>query len=109
MNKRGFTLVETVVSLAILSLLALLLASVIGVSTDMIGKNAEIQKSSYEASAGIENRMSGFTQDIGITLVITEAGSFTINFGGLTVEAVGSHIYCSDQDGDVKLHYFIPE
>ncbi len=108
-GRRGFTLIETLVSLAILSLLALLLASVIGVSTNVAGRNSEIQKSGYEAAAGVESKMSGFMQDTGMTVVTSEISSFTIDFGGMAVEAAGSHIFCSDLDGDVKLRYFIPE
>lgn len=105
-HKKGFTLVEVIVSIAILALLAVLIVSVYASSLSIIGNNSSAHRKSKSAAAGIENTLAGFAPDSGISIVNNQEGTFSISFSGLTISADGQYLIGTDNSGEKKYYYF---
>jgi|GEM_PF-3163657 len=107
-SKKGMTLVEIVASLAILSLVMILLISVYGASINLIRSSGTQKNSNKNAASGIENAIGGFDPDAGISIVNRQSGVFTVRFSGATIDSPGNYVAGSDASGGSKLHYFNP-
>ncbi|MDD2362416.1 MAG: prepilin-type N-terminal cleavage/methylation domain-containing protein [Oscillospiraceae bacterium] len=108
-SKKGLTLVEVVVSLAILSILAVFILSIYASSFNTILGNANLKNSNQNAAAGIENKFAGFDPDSDIATVEQQTGNLEIDFGGQTIDAEGSIIEGTDKNNDSKYYSFIPD
>ncbi|MDD3832565.1 MAG: type II secretion system protein [Oscillospiraceae bacterium] len=108
-SKKGLTLVEVVVSLAILSILAVFILSIFASTFNSILGNSNLKNSNQNAAAGIENKFAGFDPDSDIAIADEQAGSIEIDFGGQIVEAQGNIIEGTDKDNDSKYYSFIPD
>ena len=102
------TLVEVIVSLAILTMLSVFIISVLITCLNIIKSNAELKKDSRDAAAGIENTIAGFGPDSDISVTNETDGTFSITFNGVTIDVSGSYVDGSDTDGNTKYHCFIP-
>ena len=107
-QKKGMTLIEAIVSTALLTLVVTLLVSVFTSSINIIRINAEMKRASRDAAAGIENQMAGIGPDNGVSITQQQAGTFVIQFNGVTVSTGGNLVESTDTDGDVKFYYFVP-
>lgn len=102
------TLVEVVVSLAIVSILAIFILTVFSASVSVIGSNATLKKQNENAAAGIENAAAGFSPDDDISVVERQTSSLEVDFGGVTITVDGQLIVGNDKKGDSKYYYFAP-
>ncbi|MDD5604123.1 MAG: type II secretion system protein [Eubacteriales bacterium] len=108
-SKAGMTLVEVILSLAILSMIAVLISSVMGLSFKVSKDSYILGESGSKAAAGIESRIAGFEHDPGISVVDAQEGIFTISFSGQEAAIAGNFIRGSDNDGNAVLRYFEPQ
>lgn len=108
-SRKGLTLVEVVVSLAILSILAVFILSVFASSLNIIAGNANLKKGNHNAAAGIENKFAGFDADANLSVINQQSGSIQIEFGGVSIEAAGKFITGNDIKNDSEYYAFIPD
>ncbi|HCA29679.1 MAG TPA: hypothetical protein DEP23_09005 [Ruminococcaceae bacterium] len=108
-SKKGMTLVEVVVSLAILSILAVFIMAVFGSSFQTVVTNANLKKGQKDAAAGIENKLAGFDPDGNLSVTNEQSGNFSIDFGGVTIDASGNFIIGKNKDQDSTYYFFIPD
>jgi prepilin-type N-terminal cleavage/methylation domain-containing protein len=108
-SKKGMTLVEVVVSLALLSILAILIMSVFASSFQVVFSNADMKKKGKDAAAGIENKLAGFDPDGDISIIRQQRGTFSIDFGGVVIESSGNYVTGNDKEFNAEYHFFIPD
>lgn len=108
-GKRGLTLVEIIVSLAVLALLSLFVVSVFSITISIIGQQSVLKRANNDAAAGIENHFGGFEPDSGICAVEQQRDSLSIDFGGLIVEEDGVLVKGADDDNTAVFFYFTPD
>ena len=106
-SRKGLTLVEVVVSLAILSLLAILLTSVFTSAVTIVGKQAVQKQANKEAAGGIENVAAGYDANADVT-VQQSSGNFSVQFGGVTIEQQGAYYEGTATDQEGSYTYFEP-
>ena len=103
------TLVEVIVSVALLGLITVFLLGVLGVSLSVISRNAASRQDIRNAAAGIENTMAGETPSSDIAVVSEIQSDFSIVFGGITVSDEGKYIKSENADGGAALYYYAPD
>ncbi len=103
-QKRGITLAEIVVSLALFAMIMVLILSVLLVSLKTIANNAELKAKDAEAAAGIENTFAGDTGEH----ISQQTGTLEIQFDGVTIQAEGEYLSGTDPDSQAEFHYFHP-
>jgi prepilin-type N-terminal cleavage/methylation domain-containing protein len=108
-SKKGMTLVEVVVSMAILSILAVFIMSVFAATLGSVMSNSELKKSGKLAAAGIENKLAGFEPDQDISVIEQENGFIEVDFGSIIVNSEGYYIIGKDKNQNSKYYFFIPE
>ncbi|MDR1629271.1 MAG: prepilin-type N-terminal cleavage/methylation domain-containing protein [Oscillospiraceae bacterium] len=106
-QKRGLSLVEVLVSLALLSMIVVLLFSVYMVSLQSIQNNGSLQKQDADAAGQIEKGFGGTFS--GESQISENSGEFVIDFNGQRVAADGSYVKGSDEDEDAAFFYFDPK
>ena len=102
------TLIEVVVSLTILSMIFVFVATVFVSSVSIINKSAIAKRNNENAAAGIENKMAGFDPDGTISVASQSSGSLQIVFNGVTITANGTFVRSRSVSGDTAFSYFIP-
>jgi len=107
-NKKGMTLVEIIVSVAILSIIAVFIITVFASSNNIIGNNAILKRNGENAAAGIENKMAGLGADTDISIVGQQDASVTVTFGTNSVVTSGKIVASSDKNSTEKYYYFVP-
>lgn len=107
-RKKGMTLIEAVVSVAILSVISIFIISVLTVASNMVSMNAYLKKSDKNAAAGIENVLAGFSADSNISVTNRKNGTFTVDFDGVTISPDGHYITGRDKDYNSEFIYFDP-
>lgn len=107
-RRRGMTLVEIVAGLAVLGLLALLLSTVFVTGVNVVGRQAQQKKANAEAAGGVEQAAAGETSEADASADKTD-GSFSIRFGGETVEVPGSYYENQENGYDRSFRYFVPQ
>lgn len=104
--KRGVTLAEIVVSLALFAMIMVLILSVLVVSLQTIANNAQLKAKDAEAAAGVENTFAdGVESGQHIT---QQTGTLEIQFDGFTIHAEGEYVSGTDADSQSQFHYFSP-
>ena len=93
MNKKGFTLIDIIVSIAIISLVMIMFMSIIITSTSVTSKSVEINRESLISSGLVES-----AEDI-----TTERKTFQITIGGQTFN---TNIDISTSKGEVPFAIF---
>lgn len=106
-GKRGLSLVEVVVSLALLSLIVVMLFAVLMVSMNTIYGNAGLKKQDAEAAEQIEKDFAGLPETP--SAIEREDATFSIDFDGVVVGADGKILNGSDQNNDSEFKYFEPK
>lgn len=101
------TLVEVVVSLAILSLLAILLTSVFTSAVTIVGSQAVQKQANKEAAGGIENVAAGYDANADVTIQ-QSSGNFSVQFGGVTIVQQGTYYEGTATDQEGSYTYFEP-
>lgn len=104
-QKRGLSLVEVVVSLALLAFISILLLSVMLVSLNTISANAELKKSDAEAAAGLEHKFAGEENP---SVIEKENDVFVFEFEDATIEVYGERLRGTDEKEDAAFNYFEP-
>lgn len=102
-NKKGFTLVEVIVSVALLSIITILFATAFATSLDILNKATIKTNNVNQAAAGIEQQKAGVTNSTTST-----DSSITINFeNGQTTGQIQGKLY-SNTNNDVTFKSFVP-
>ena len=98
----GFTLVETVISIAIIAILSLAFLVMFLTTAKTLNSATDLQMESSDIVAGL----AGVVDD---TILKTEtAGEFTIEIGGKTITVDGTVHSGQSSDGEVEFRYFKP-
>jgi len=104
-KNKGFTLVELIVSIALLSIILILFVNLFTFSVTLLSKSSKQKASSMNASSKIETDTAASAN--GNT--VQTPGNFTITFGGTDVSAPGSFLSNNDSGSQVYYKSFIPD
>lgn len=104
-NEKGFTLIELIVSIALLSLLLLMFSSFFMYSVQLLGKASKQKVNSMSAASKIE--LDTATSNNANTT--KTSGNISISFGGTPIVVSGNYIAGSDASKDVNYKSFIPD
>lgn len=107
-RKKGMTLIETIVSTALLSITVILIVAVFSSSFTIIYNSAKLKEASRNAAAGIENQLAGYGADTEVSITSQQAASMNIQFNGVTVHASGTLVESTDSGAETKFRYFVP-
>jgi hypothetical protein len=109
------TLVEIVVSIALLSMVSLLIITVFVTSNRIIGNNAIMKRNGENAAAGIENKMADpistpapFSSG-DISIVSQQAQNFVVSFNGADITTGGKLVSSNDINNENTYYYFIAD
>jgi len=104
-RKKGFTLIELIISMALLSILLIIFANLFMFSVNLLGKSSKGKIGNMNAASKIEL----YTATAGSSGTVTPtSGSFSINFGGTNVTVTGNYISANDSGSQVSYKSFIP-
>ncbi|PKM83454.1 MAG: hypothetical protein CVU88_02865 [Firmicutes bacterium HGW-Firmicutes-13] len=117
LNNEGFTLVEVIAALTILSIIIISFLAVFGNSIVMIITAGQLSEAQYTAQKVMENAIAGsILEDIENINVIVDTPdsdhtSITINYNGENITVDGKIIEVEYDDGEraVTLTTFVPE
>lgn len=104
-KNKGFTLVELIVSIALLSIILILFVELFIFSVNILSRSSKQKASSMNASSKIETDTAASAS--GNT--VQTSGNFTITFGGIDVSASGSFLRNNDSSSQVYYKSFIPD
>jgi len=107
-NKDGMTLVEVVVSLALMSILVLIFVSLIYYSMASIGRNVQLKRADTDAVAGVENAAAGTESSVPQTVVSETSSTFVVTFGDTTITTNGKLVEGTDTQAKSRYSYFVP-
>lgn len=102
---RGMTLVEVVVSVALLAILSLMVVTALAASLTAVNTTRRRNNDAMAAVSAVETRRAAGSSDSGGTVTI-QNGTMTVTFGGIACEVSGSYI-CA-KSGDVTYKEFVP-
>lgn len=107
-RRGGFTLIETVVSIALIALICVLMASVFMTGIGLIGTaRGKTSRVMNAAGATAQATVSGGTNTYAPAVSgSASSGSFTVDFG--TAQATASGSYRTSTDGDASIKSFVP-
>ena len=99
----GLTLIEVIVSTALLAILSIMLVTIMAVATTAIKTTRERTSHAMAAAGQIEeNKAEGSQSPASST-----TGHLTITFGGNRYDVSGSYVF--GVDGGVKYYEFVPD
>lgn len=101
-KKKGFTLIEIIISMALLSILLIIFADLFMFSVNLLGKSSKGKIGNMNAASKIELYTTGSSD------VVPISGSFSINFGSTIVNVNGNYIPATDSGSQVNYKSFIP-
>ena len=104
-KKKGFTLIELIVSMALLSILLIMFANLFMYSVNLLGKSSKGKIGNMNASSKIELNTAGAGSSSDVT---STSGSLSINFGGTSVTVTGNYISANDSGSQVSYKSFVP-
>lgn len=107
-NKKGFTLIELIISIALLSIISIFIFNSFLFSTKILSKSASKKIKSMDASSGIELGTDNTLSTNPDTTINKTEGSFTLNFGNNNISVNGSYIQGSNSTGEVVYKSFVP-
>ncbi|MCB2359927.1 type II secretion system protein [Clostridium estertheticum] len=102
-KKKGFTLIELIISMALLSILLIIFADLFMFSVNLLGKSSKGKIGNMNAASKIELFTAGSSSDVTPT-----SGSFNIKFGSSSVNVNGNYIPATDSGSRVNYKSFIP-
>lgn len=102
-KKKGFTLIELIVSMALLSILLIFFADLFMFSVNLLGKSSKGKIGNMNAASKVELYNAGASTDVAPT-----SGSFSMNFGGTSVIVIGNYILANDSGSQVSYKSFVP-
>lgn len=102
------TLIEIIISIAILSFIVVVAASLFGTSNAIIRNNAKDKTGINHAISGVENVMGNYTPNSTTSTVTQQNGDFSVNFQGTDVKVSGSFINGTDENNENELRFFKP-
>jgi len=105
-SRSGMTLVEIIVSMALLSIVLILAANMFLTGMSILAASTKKSQKSLQAAGGIENKAGGAA--IGSAVISSSTGNFTLVFGSSSYTVSGSYVTGTDSDGDVKYKSFQP-
>ena len=106
-SKKGLTLVETVLSVALLAVIAIFFVSVFAYCAGSLKIMAKLKQGSNKAAGGIEVQQNAATLVTSPDYTVsTSSGNFSINFGGNVISSNGSYI--ESKNDDAKYNGFAP-
>jgi prepilin-type N-terminal cleavage/methylation domain-containing protein len=102
-NNKGFTLVEAIVSVALLSIIAILFATTFSTSLSILKQAALKTKNVNSTAAAIEQQKAGITNNTS-----SISSSITINFeNGQTTGQIQGNLY-TNTNSNVTFKSFVP-
>ena len=107
-SKKGMTLTESIISLGLLSLIAVFVVTAFLVNYRSIAIEGENKVGDKKALSGVEQAIGKVQIDNSVANVTDTNGSFIIIFGSETFSIDGSYINSSDVDGSSSFKYFKP-
>jgi prepilin-type N-terminal cleavage/methylation domain-containing protein len=107
-KQKGFTLVEIIVSIALLSIVLLVLSTTFMTSFNIMNMASNNTKDSNNVAAGIElATASAASYAAGVT-VNPSSGTFPITFGSTNVTVSGNYLQGSTTSSSITFKSFIP-
>ncbi len=100
MNSKGFTLVETLVSMTLLVVIASILLTGVMAAGRISGRSADITQAGYQQAAILEQKGPG-TQ--------VQSGTARIFRDGLEVFVAGKYYSVADESTGVEFSLFVPD
>jgi prepilin-type N-terminal cleavage/methylation domain-containing protein len=111
-NNKGFTLIEMIVSIALISIIAILFATTFSTSLNIMTQATKKTVNVNQTAAGIEKQRAGLTGAANNNNTTSTASSFIINFqnqnGQTTATATVSGNYYTNASSDVTFKSFVP-
>lgn len=107
-NKDGMTLVEVVVSLALMSILVLIFVTLMFYSMSVIGRNYQLKSADADAVAGIENVAGNTGSSTAQSVTTSKSTNFITTFGSTTITTNGVLVEGTDDEAKSKYSYFVP-
>ncbi len=105
-SKRGLTLTEVVVGIAILSLLFLFIVTVFPTAISIVGDQAQLKRSDKGAAAGLENQLAGQEAEPGRSVIDDSPGRLEIDFPAGKLQPDGVFLRSQSADGGTVFYYF---
>lgn len=107
-NRKGLTLIELIISIALLSIIVMIAGDIFVFSFNILGKSARKKIDSMNASSGIELTTANTAESSHDVTVNKTSGTFNINFGDTDVQVNGTYVQGISAGGDVSYESFIP-
>jgi|GEM_PF-5134662 len=98
---------EIVVSVALLSIVMVLVVTVFMTATNIIKSNADLKEDNANAAGAIENNLAGNAASSG-SAISQLGGTFSVDFNGITISIDGNYVAGTDTDGNTAYYYFDP-
>ena len=107
-GKKGFTLIEVVISIAVLAIVILALSNMLLYSYNLLHRSSGQKIKNMNTAAGIEQTTADNSDGYPNTTIVKTPGSFQIQFGSTTAKISGNYIKSTDADKDSSYSSFIP-
>lgn len=98
---------EIVVSLALLSIVMVMITTVFLTALRIISTHAKLKEYNAYAAGAVENNMAGEAADAEASVSQT-SGNFTVNFTYNSIDVTGDYIEGTDTDENTSYYYFAP-
>jgi competence protein ComGC len=112
-SKKAITLVEMIVSIAIIALISIALLGIIIPAASQQNLAKQRSESVYFAADEIEKKVYGMEEentDLSDSSVVSgEAYTFSFDIGGDTYDCEGTMLQSTDEESGVMLHQFVPD
>lgn len=107
-KQKGFTLVEIIVSIALLSIVLLVLSTTFMTSFNIMNMASKKTKDSNNVAAGIELATASATATASGVTVSLNSSTFTITFGASNVTVSGNYLQGSTTSSGIAFKSFVP-
>ena len=107
-KQEGFTLVEIIVSIALLSIVLLVLSTTFMTSFNIMNMASKKTKDSNNVAAGIELATASTTSSAAGVTVTSNSGAFTITFGSTNVTVSGNYLQGNTTNSGIAFKSFVP-
>jgi len=112
-SKKAVTLVEMIVSIAIIALISIALLGIIVPAANQQNLAKQRNESIYLTADEMEKKVYGMGEDAtdlsDASFITSEDYALSFKIGSETVECKGTMIQSTDQESGVMLHEFVPD
>ena len=107
-KQEGFTLVEIIVSIALLSIVLLVLSTTFMTSFNIMNMASKNTKDINNVAAGIELTTASATSSVAGVTVNSNSSVFTITFGSTNVTVSGNYLQGNTTNSGIAFKSFVP-